>query len=192
MKVIIVSGTPAAGKKTLVKWLSKGLSFKVLDLKPSIKKLSVEYDTLKQCDVVDIKKLNQEVIKIIKEEKKKFKELNKKENIKIKKLNKKSQKIEFKFTNKLNGLIIPSHLIHNLPKRYVDLCIIVKCSNLKKLKKRLLERKYSQKKVMENLQCEIFDVCLEEAKKKKHQILIIDTSEKINQKNLVNGIKKII
>ena len=110
MKVIIVSGTPAAGKKTFSQWLSKKLGYEILNLKSLVKELSEKFDTKKQCYVVDIKKLNQQVIKKIKEK-------------------------------KGTGLIIPSHLIHHLPKRYVDLCIIIKCSNLKQLEKRLLERK---------------------------------------------------
>ena len=162
MKVIIVSGTPAAGKKTFTKWLSKELRFKVLSLKPVVQKLSEKFDSLKQCYVIDVKRLNQEVITLIKAEK------------------------------KAAGLIIPSHLIHHLPKRYVDLCLVVKCSDLKQLEQRLLKRKYSRKKTMENLQCEIFDVCLEEAKKKRHQILVVDTSKRMDKGNLIKGVKKII
>ncbi len=185
MKVIIVSGTPAAGKKTITKWLSKELSFKVLNLKPLIKKLSEKFDSLKQCYVVDLKKLNQEVVKLIQEEKKKFKEIKKSE------MSKKKTQSKNKKTDP-QGLIIPSHLIHHLPKIYVDLCLVIKCSDLKKLEQRLIKRKYSKKKIMENLQCKIFDICLEEAKKKKHQILIVDTHKKTNQKNIIHGIKKLI
>ena len=161
MKVIIVSGTPAAGKKTLSQWLSKKLKFEFLDIKPIVKKASEKYDRKKQCYVVDVKKMNQDIIKLIKEKKK----------------------------NKTSGLIIASHLIHHFPKRYVDLCLIIKCSNLKKLEQRLLKRKYSRKKVMENLQCEIFDICLEEAKKKKHKLLAIDTSKRINKTEVVNKLR---
>ena len=173
MKIIIVTGTPAAGKKTLSRWLSQELGFKILDLKPVITKSSEKYDRKKKCYVVDIKKLNKEVVGLIREEKKKFK----KSKVGIKK--------------QMSGLIIPSHLIHHLPKRYVDLCIVVKCSDLKKLEQRLKKRKYSRQKIMENLQCEIFDICLEEAKK-KHQILVVDTSKQINKNNLVKGIRKLI
>jgi len=87
-------------------------------------------------------------------------------------------------------LIIDSHITHHLPKKYVNLCLITKCSDLKKLKQRLQKRKYSKKKIEENLQCEIFDVCLNEAKQKKHKILIVDTSQKINQKELLKKVKK--
>jgi len=76
----------------------------------------------------------------------------------------------------LHGLILDSHLSHHLPKRYVDLCIITKC-HTDELHQRLKKRRYSKEKIMENVQAEIFDVCLEEAKKNKHTILIQDTSK---------------
>ena len=86
-------------------------------------------------------------------------------------------------------VIIANHLIHNLPARYVDLCIITKCSNLLKLKKRLEDKKYKKKKVEENIQCEIFDICLEQARKKKHNVLVVDTCSRFSIKNLVDYIK---
>ena len=66
---------------------------------------------------------------------------------------------------------------HYLPKKYVDLCIVTKCG-LKKLKKRLEKRKYNKKKIRENLDCEIFDICLNEAMEKGHKVKIVDTSKK--------------
>jgi adenylate kinase len=89
-------------------------------------------------------------------------------------------------------LIIDSHISHHLPKKLVNLCLITKCSDLKKLKQRLQKRKYSKKKIEENLQCEIFDICLNEARKKKHKIMIIDTCKKINHKELIKKIKRVI
>ena len=157
-KIIIISGTPGTGKTTLAKLLARKLNFKHLTLKPLLKKTQEKYDRKKQCYVVNTKKLNQEITKIIKQNTK--------------------------------SLIISSHLIHHLPKKLVNLCIVTKCSNLKTLKQRLKARKYSKKKIEENLQCEIFDICLTEAKKKKHKIIVIDTGKKINQKKLLTKIKK--
>lgn len=89
-------------------------------------------------------------------------------------------------TNKLNktlikiiketkkSLVIDSHLSHYLPKKYVSLCYVIKC-DLKKLKKRLNKRKYSRSKIKENLDVEIFDVCLNEAKEIGHKIKVITT-----------------
>ncbi len=87
--------------------------------------------------------------------------------------------------NSKKRLVIDSHLSHFLDKRYVEVCIVTKC-NLKTLKKRLIKRKYSFKKVRENLDAEIFDVCLNEAIEIGHKIKVIDTSKKIKKliKNL--------
>ncbi len=86
------------------------------------------------------------------------------------------------------GLIIDSHMSHYLPKRVVDLCIVTKC-DIKVLNKRLKKRRYSKAKIKDNLEAEIFDVCLLEAKKKKHNVLVIDTSKGLKIREIVNYIK---
>lgn len=75
------------------------------------------------------------------------------------------------------NLVIDSHLSHFLPSKYVDKCIVTKC-DLKELEKRLKKREYSKDKIRENLDAEIFDVCLEEAKEKGHNIEIVRTDKK--------------
>ncbi len=77
---------------------------------------------------------------------------------------------------KEDNIIIDSHLSHYLSRKYVDLCIVAKC-DLPMLKKRLEKRKYPKLKIRENLDSEIFDVCLVEAKEQKHKIKIIDTTK---------------
>ena len=89
------------------------------------------------------------------------------------------------------NLVIDSHLAHYLPKKYVDICIITKC-DLKELKKRLEKRKYSKAKIRENLDSEIFDICLNEAIEKSHTILIIDTTGKKANKVLDKEIISIL
>ncbi len=79
--------------------------------------------------------------------------------------------------NSGESLVIDSHLAHYLPKKYIDLCIITKCE-LKELKKRLEKRKYNKEKIRENLDSEIFEICLNEAIENSHTILIIDTTGK--------------
>lgn len=83
------------------------------------------------------------------------------------------------------NIVIDGHLSHFLPKKYVNLCIICKC-DIKKLKKRLEKRNYSKGKVKENIDVEIFDTILEEARDRKHKILIIDTSKNYNLKKLLS------
>ena len=72
-------------------------------------------------------------------------------------------------------IIIDSHLSQFIPNNQVDLCIVCKCE-LKKLNKRLEKRKYNQKKIRENLDAEIFDICLEESKQEGHRIQLVETS----------------
>ncbi|MBT4150795.1 AAA family ATPase [Candidatus Woesearchaeota archaeon] len=97
-----------------------------------------------------------------------------------------------KFKKLVNGfkknIILDSHIAHLLPK--TDLCIVLTCSNLKKLEKRLKERKYSKKKIRENLDAEIFQICLNEAKENGHKVVTFDTSKKISQKEFVSRVKK--
>ena len=82
--------------------------------------------------------------------------------------------IELIKKNPEKSFVFDSHLSHYIPKKYVDLCIITKCS-LKTLQKRLVKRGYSKKKIQENLQSEIFDICLNEAKEFGHKIKIVKT-----------------
>ena len=72
------------------------------------------------------------------------------------------------------SLVIDSHLSHFLSPKLVDYVVITKTS-LKKLRKRLKRRKYSKEKIDENLEVEIMDVCLNEAKELGHKIKIVNT-----------------
>ena len=90
------------------------------------------------------------------------------------------------------GLIIDSHISHLLPKRLVDLCIVLTCSDLKKLERRLKKRKYPIKKIRENLDAEIFQVCLVEAKEKKHNILVYNLDRGIDEKKIFIEVNKLL
>ena len=74
------------------------------------------------------------------------------------------------------NLIIDSHLSHHLPPSFVTLCVVVKCP-LPLLKKRLEERGYAKSKIRENLDAEIFDVCLVEASEAGHEVFILYSDE---------------
>jgi adenylate kinase len=158
MKIICVSGSPGTGKSTLSKKLSKSLDYGYLDINVLIKKekLSEGYDKENKCEIIDVKKLNKVLIKIIKDSKK--------------------------------SLIIDSHLSHYLSKKYVSLCIVTTC-DIKVLKDRLKKRGYSAKKIKDNLESEIFDSIVIEAKEKKHNLLIVNTTEGYKLKDIVNFIK---
>lgn len=85
---------------------------------------------------------------------------------------------------KKSSLIVDSHIAHLLPKKMVNRCIVTTCSDLKKLETRLKERKYSKKKVRENLDSEIFQICLNEAKE-KHKVVVVDTSKRFSKVSLL-------
>jgi len=162
--ILIISGTQGTGKTTLAKKLMKSLNYPLLDVKKFIKtkKLAESYDKKRKSDIVDIKKLNKELIKEIK---------------------------SITSQHSPEGIIIDSHLSHYLPKSQVDLAIITKC-NLKTLEKRLEKRRYNKAKIRENLDAEIFDTCNIEAIQNKHKTLIIDTTKGIKIKEVLKKISK--
>jgi adenylate kinase len=94
-----------------------------------------------------------------------------------------------KIIEKDSNIIIDSHLSHYLPKRYVDMCIVTKC-DLKQLETRLNKRKYSKQKIRDNLDAEIFDTCLTEAKEAKHKIMVVNTSSSYKIKEIAKDITK--
>ncbi len=146
MKVITVSGVPATGKTTFSTRLCRHFNLYYLDVNQLIEKegLCVGYDKKRDCRIIDEKKL----VKILIDNIKKLSEDN------------------------YLGIVVDSHLSHLLPNSYVDLCVITSVG-LKALKARLEKRGYSEKKVRENLDSQIFDICLAEAKDNGHDILVV-------------------
>lgn len=69
--IIIVTGTPGTGKTTVSKKISKKYNHKYLNVNPIItkNKLSVGYDKKLKTKIINTKKLNKELIKVIKKEK---------------------------------------------------------------------------------------------------------------------------
>lgn len=87
------------------------------------------------------------------------------------------------------SLIIDSHLSHKIPKEYVDLCLVTK-TDLKVLHQRLEKRRYPKQKIRDNLDAEIFDLCLTEAQEAGHKVMIVDTTRKIDKEALVQKVKE--
>ncbi|MBT6995681.1 AAA family ATPase [Candidatus Woesearchaeota archaeon] len=106
------------------------------------------------------------------------------EIIDVKKLN----KFLISLIGKKN-LIIDSHLSHYLPKKYVDLCIVTTC-DINILKDRLKKRKYNAKKIRDNVEAEIFDTIVIEAKEKKHHLFVLSTTHGYKIKDIVNFINE--
>lgn len=144
MTILIVSGTPGVGKSRLAKKLAKDINYVYLDLTTFIKKCSIHdgYDRKKQSYIVDTNKMISELINYFRHQKRVSGETN---------------------------YVIDGHLSHYLPAKMVDLCIVLNC-DLKKLNNRLTKRGYSKNKIRENLDCEIFNVCAEEAQQLNHEV----------------------
>ena len=197
MKVVVVTGSVASGKSTLSRKLAKKFGFEYVDVNKIItdNKLSSGYDEKRKCKVIDVKRLNRSLISFIN----KYKKPRINKSILEKKLknnkipiiknsnNKKTNKNNLK-NKEMKGMVIDSHLSHYLSKKYVDLCIITKCG-IKELNKRLKKRRYSSDKVKENIECEIFDVCLDEAKEKGHNVVVITTTKAINMSEISKRIR---
>ncbi len=162
VNVICVSGSVGSGKTTIAKKIAKLLKFEYLDVKKLIDS-------------------NKNVVCGF-DKKRKTKEID------VNKLNKILIKI---IDNSVNeGIVIDSHLSHYLPAKYVDVCVVCECPDLKLFKKRLVERKYSKLKIKENLEMEILEVCLVEATENKHEVVVVDSSKRINYKNVIKEIKR--
>lgn len=77
--------------------------------------------------------------------------------------------------------IIESHLSHFVSPEGIDYCFVLRCSSAV-LSKRLSMRNYSKKKIEENIEAEIMNICGDEAFQMKHKIIEIDTSDKTPEK----------
>ncbi len=153
-KVIAVTGVPCSGKTTLAKQI--------------VKKLNGVYVGLE-----DVKKIDKKIVygfddergvEIIDED------LYEKAVAKIIKDSKKP-------------VVVDLHFSHIISKKLVDLCIVCRC-NLKELRRRMVERGYSGKKIQENMDVEIFDEILVEAQELGHNLVEINTTSPADEGTL--------
>lgn len=147
-QVIIITGTPGTGKTSLAKELASLTKYKHID----VNKLITERRLKTGYD-------SRRKVRII--------DVAYLSNFLIKNYIKKPHK----------GLIIESHLAHNIPSTYAGLCLVT-ATDLKPLYKRLEKRGYSEEKIRENLDAEIFRVCENEAMELNHKLVIVDTTKK--------------
>lgn len=173
--IITITGTPGTGKTYIAKKLI-GRKLKYIDLNSIIKKdkLYEKYDKTAKTYDVNVEELNKLNNRF---ESYKDKDVIDKKLIVDKKVTDKKQKHITEYTlaqlkNNLknkSGLIIDSHL-----SQYIDsnLCIVVK-ADIKSINARLNKRNYPKQKITDNIESEIFDICLEEAKNLKRNIVIL-------------------
>ncbi len=160
IKVIAVSGTPGTGKTTIAKKVARIFRLKYIDVNDIVKKYSLSEGY---------------------DKKKKCKIID------VKRMEKAIVK-EISDEKKERGFVVDSHLSHHMSKKILYLCVVTKC-DLKVLKRRLGKRKYSKSKIRENLDCEIFDICYNEALEKGHKVIAVDTTKKVDEKRLKRMIK---
>eukprot|EP00658_Telonema_sp_P-2_P016601 TRINITY_DN16444_c0_g1_i5.p1 TRINITY_DN16444_c0_g1~~TRINITY_DN16444_c0_g1_i5.p1 ORF type:complete len:155 (+),score=64.08 TRINITY_DN16444_c0_g1_i5:139-603(+) len=83
------------------------------------------------------------------------------------------------------GVLLDTHsLIDYFPERWFDLVVVLRTDNTV-LYDRLAERGYADGKVQENVQCEIMEVVLEEARESYQSerlvVLVSDTANQLDQ-----------
>lgn len=73
--------------------------------------------------------------------------------------------------------VVESHLSHFINPKYVETPVVLKC-NPKELRKRLKRKGWNKKKIEENVESEIMDICLNETIENGHDPIVIDTTNK--------------
>ena len=179
METIIITGSVCTGKTALAKIIAEKLGFQYFDLNTLIKKNKIydSYDKSDKCYIVDQKKLSKFLNEFFQKKLEGIQKI-KHNKIKIKKLKKNH-----------TSYVLDGHLSHYLTPKIADLCIVTKC-DIKVLNKRLNKRGYSKKKVKDNLEAEIFDVCFTEAKELGHNIITIDTTKDFKIDKAIKQIKE--
>ena len=92
--------------------------------------------------------------------------------------------------SKVTHQILDSHISHCLPSDLVDIVIVLTTNDLNELTTRLRNRKYSEKKIRENLECEMFQVCFEQAQQNHRVVFRYDTSKKNFEKDVLKDLQK--
>ncbi|VDN60442.1 unnamed protein product [Dracunculus medinensis] len=91
--------------------------------------------------------------------------------------------IEDRLDSDEGGYVVDYHGCDFFPERWFDFVIVLRCNNTI-LYDRLKARDYSEKKIRNNLECEIFNILLEEAVESyKAEIIHEMTNETIEQMN---------
>lgn len=71
------------------------------------------------------------------------------------------------------GILVEHHVTDIFPERWFDLVVVLRCDNTR-LYDRLVTRGYEGKKLEENVQCEIFQTVLDEAKEAYREEVVVE------------------
>ena len=73
--------------------------------------------------------------------------------------------------------VVESHLSHFINPKYVETSVVLKC-NPKELRGRLKKKGWNKRKIEENIESELMDICLNESIENGHKPIVIDTTNK--------------
>ena len=93
-----------------------------------------------------------------------------------------------KTKNIYKNIVIESHYSHYIQS---DLSVVLRC-NPKELEKRLQERRWKKDKIKENIEAEIMEICLSDARGYSKRVIVIDTTGKqpeVCVKEIVNKLE---
>lgn len=127
---ILITGTPGVGKTCISTKVAKRLGLQHINIsKLAIqKKLTLERDEERDCDIIDERRVRKHLKKKL----------------------------------LAGGCLVEYHSCGFLPKEWFDKVFVLRAET-SQLYDRLKERNYKESKVTENIECEIFQVSLEEA-----------------------------
>lgn len=87
---------------------------------------------------------------------------------------------------------LDSHIAHRLPSALVDFVVVLTCSELDVISSRLKDRRYPKAKIAENLECEMFHVCEEEAFRAHNNVVSVDVTRAGYEKKVLGIVKKFL
>ncbi|CAF1027545.1 unnamed protein product [Rotaria sordida] len=167
---IVICGTPGVGKSRLCEELcltNKSLTYININDLAKQEKFLLEYDEENECQILDDDAVHDYL-----------------------------DNEYFQNSSPPSGLIIDYHSAGIVPDSdYIHGVFVIRCSN-DKLYNRLKQRNYSEKKIEQNIQSEIFQVCLDEARESFDENIVHEiTNEteddfKKNIENLLNWINQ--
>lgn len=150
MRVIAVTGSAGSGKTTYARLLARTKGYLLLDLTKIIKKYKLYERYNKRFDTYEV---NTDELAIVVEDI-------------LKGLAKEGWK----------GVVLDGHLSHYISPNVVNEVHVLRC-DVETLRKRLKRRGYSKLKIEENIEAEIMETCLIEAKELGHKVKIINQKE---------------